>query len=146
MSCLLSVFYFCICPFFELLVLPPLQALPAIRTPTHSKGRSLDLVISKGLQTSELVVNDVAFSHHCCVWFKVCVPGHSATLSHAQPRLRLLLTTLWIISALKPKPSLMPQAQSRPKLSVVGEKQQEHRLGKSSKEKVQTVRTQVVKN
>lgn len=39
--------------------------------PTHNRGHTLDQVISKGLNISEVVVNDVALSDHCCVLFKM---------------------------------------------------------------------------
>jgi len=35
-----------------------------VTEPTHNKGHILDLIISKGLNISEVVVTDVAFSDH----------------------------------------------------------------------------------
>lgn len=39
--------------------------------PTHNKGHTLDLVISKGLNISVPCVVDVAISDHCCIFFDV---------------------------------------------------------------------------
>ena len=41
---------------------------------THNKGHILDLVISKGLNISEVVVSDIALSDHYCVSFKITTP------------------------------------------------------------------------
>ncbi len=38
-----------------------------VMKPTHKKGHTLDLVISKGLYISKVVVTDVALSDHSCV-------------------------------------------------------------------------------
>ncbi len=37
--------------------------------PTHNKGRTPYLIISKGLNISMVVVADVALSDHSCVFF-----------------------------------------------------------------------------
>lgn len=42
-----------------------------VTEPTHNRGHILDLIISKGLNISEVVVNDVALSDHYCVSFKM---------------------------------------------------------------------------
>ncbi|XP_076578637.1 LOW QUALITY PROTEIN: uncharacterized protein LOC143315073 [Chaetodon auriga] len=42
---------------------------------THNKGHILDLVISKGLNITEVVVTDVALSDHYCVSFKMATPA-----------------------------------------------------------------------
>lgn len=39
--------------------------------PTHNKGHTLDLVISKGLNITVPCVMDVAISDHCCIFFDV---------------------------------------------------------------------------
>ena len=41
-----------------------------IPLPTHNKGHILDLVISKGLNISKVLVSDVALSDHYCVFFE----------------------------------------------------------------------------
>ena len=40
-----------------------------VTQPTHNKGHTLDLIISKGLNISKVVVTDVALSDHSCVFF-----------------------------------------------------------------------------
>ena len=37
--------------------------------PTHNRGHILDLVLSKGLNISKVLVSDVALSEHYCVFF-----------------------------------------------------------------------------
>ncbi len=40
-----------------------------VTEPTHNKGHTQDLIISKGLNISEVLVTDVAVSDHACVFF-----------------------------------------------------------------------------
>lgn len=47
-----------------------------VSVPTHNRGHILDLVISKGLNISEVTVNDVALSDHYCIMFKITTPVH----------------------------------------------------------------------
>lgn len=42
-----------------------------VSEPTHNKGHTLDLVISKGLNITVPCVMDVAISDHCCIFFDV---------------------------------------------------------------------------
>lgn len=46
-----------------------------VTDPTHNKGHTLDLIISKGLNISDAVVTDVALSDHYCVPFKMTIPA-----------------------------------------------------------------------
>ena len=39
--------------------------------PTHKLGHTLDLVITKGLNISNLMVTDVGLSDHSCIFFKM---------------------------------------------------------------------------
>ena len=41
-----------------------------VTQPTHNRGHILDLVISKGLNISKVLVSDVALSDHYCVFFE----------------------------------------------------------------------------
>ena len=45
--------------------------------PTHNKGHTLDLIISRGLNISKVVVNDVALSDHFCVFFESTISVHT---------------------------------------------------------------------
>ena len=45
--------------------------------PTHNKGHTLDLIISKGLNISKVVVTDVALSDHSCVFFESAISMHT---------------------------------------------------------------------
>ena len=47
-----------------------------VTDPTHNRGHILDLIISKGLNISEVVVNDVALSDHYCVLFSMATPAN----------------------------------------------------------------------
>ncbi|XP_029902284.1 uncharacterized protein LOC115355565 [Myripristis murdjan] len=44
---------------------------------THNRGHILDLIISKGLNIYEIVVNDVALSDHYCVSFKMTTSANN---------------------------------------------------------------------
>ena len=41
-----------------------------VTQPTHNRGHILDLVISKGLNISKVLVSDIALSYHYCVFFE----------------------------------------------------------------------------
>lgn len=43
---------------------------------THNKGHILDLIISKGLNISEVLVTDIALSDHYYVLFKTTTPAN----------------------------------------------------------------------
>lgn len=53
-------------------VLDNFELTQHVKEPTHNKGHTLDLVISKGLNISKVSVIDVALSDHSCVFFE-CV-------------------------------------------------------------------------
>ena len=44
---------------------------------THNKRHTLDLIISKGLNISKVVVTDVALSDHSCVFFESAISMHT---------------------------------------------------------------------
>lgn len=44
-----------------------------VNEPTHNRGHTLDLVISKGLNISKVTIIDVALSDHCCVFFDLSI-------------------------------------------------------------------------
>ena len=48
-----------------------------VTEPTHNKGHTLDLIISKGLNISKVVVTDVALSDHSCVFFESAISVHT---------------------------------------------------------------------
>lgn len=48
-----------------------------VTVPTHNKGHTLDLLISKGLNISKVVVTDVALSDHSCVFFDTTMSVHT---------------------------------------------------------------------
>ena len=52
-----------------------------VTEPTHNKGHILDLIISKGLNISEVVVTDVAFSDHYCVFFKMAISADTREIT-----------------------------------------------------------------
>lgn len=47
-----------------------------VTEPTHNRGHTLDLIISKGLNISKVLVMDVALSDHSCVFFESTLPVH----------------------------------------------------------------------
>lgn len=46
----------------------------------HNKGHILDLIIPKGLHTSEVVVTNVALSDHHCVFFKMTISADTSRI------------------------------------------------------------------
>ncbi len=44
--------------------------------PTHNHGRTLDLLISRGLNISSIVMKDVALSDHFCIFFDILISCH----------------------------------------------------------------------
>ncbi len=45
--------------------------------PTHDKGRTLDLIIQKGLDISKVVVTHFALSDHPCVFCEMTISVHT---------------------------------------------------------------------
>ncbi len=41
--------------------------------PTHNHGHTLDLLISRGLNISSIVIKDVALSDHFCIFFDILI-------------------------------------------------------------------------
>ncbi len=41
--------------------------------PTHNRGHTLDLLISRGLNISSIVIKDVALSDHFCICFDILI-------------------------------------------------------------------------
>ncbi len=41
--------------------------------PTHNRGHTLDLLISRGLNISSIVFKDVAFSDHFSIFFDILI-------------------------------------------------------------------------
>ncbi len=52
-----------------------------VKEPTHNKGHIFDLVISKGLNISNVMVLDVALLDHFCVLFDMTVILNARTMS-----------------------------------------------------------------
>ncbi len=45
-----------------------------VHGPTHDCGHTLDLLISRGLNISSIVIKDVALSDHFCIFFDILIP------------------------------------------------------------------------
>ncbi len=44
-----------------------------VHRPTHNCGHTLDLLISRGLNISSIVIKDVALSDHFCIFFDILI-------------------------------------------------------------------------
>ncbi len=44
-----------------------------VHGPTHNRGHTLDLLISRGLNISSIVIKDVARSDHFCIFFDILI-------------------------------------------------------------------------
>ncbi len=44
-----------------------------VHGPTHNRGQTLDLLISRGLDILSIVIKDVALSDHFCIFFDIMI-------------------------------------------------------------------------
>ena len=68
-------------------LLDTFDLLQHVRGPTHTRGHTLDLVISKGVDISSVDIKDLALSDHFCVFFNFqIVPNIQLTSVSARKR------------------------------------------------------------
>ena len=51
-----------------------------VKPPTHNRGHTLDLIITKGLDISNVTVTDIALSDHFCIFFDIAVFPSTQTI------------------------------------------------------------------
>ncbi len=61
-------------------------SLPNVHGPTHNRGHTLDLLISRGLNISSIVIKDVALSDHFCIFFDIVTASSFPDSSISQSR------------------------------------------------------------
>ncbi len=49
--------------------------------PTHNRGHTLDLLISRGLNISSIVIKDVGLSDHFCIFFDILISVNTESRS-----------------------------------------------------------------
>ncbi len=54
-------------------VLNTFDLIQHVHGPTHNRGHTLDLLISRGLNISSIVIKDVAMSDHFCIFFDILI-------------------------------------------------------------------------
>ncbi len=54
-------------------VLNTFDLIQHVLGPTHNRGHTLDLLISRGLNISSIVIKDVALSDHFCIFFDILI-------------------------------------------------------------------------
>ncbi len=54
-------------------VLNTFDLIQHVHGPTHNRGHTLDLLISRGLNISYIVIKDVALSDHFCIFFDILI-------------------------------------------------------------------------
>ncbi len=54
-------------------VLNTFDLIQHVHGPTHNRGHTLDLLISRGLNISSIVIKDVALSDHFCIFFDIFI-------------------------------------------------------------------------
>uniref|UniRef100_A0A673IYN1 Reverse transcriptase domain-containing protein n=1 Tax=Sinocyclocheilus rhinocerous TaxID=307959 RepID=A0A673IYN1_9TELE len=54
-------------------VLNTFDLIQHVHEPTHNRGHTLDLIISRGLNISSIVIKDVALSDHFCIFFNILI-------------------------------------------------------------------------
>ncbi len=57
-------------------VLNTFDLIQHVHGPTHNRGQTLDLLISRGLNISSIVIKDVALSDHFCIFFNILICHH----------------------------------------------------------------------
>ncbi len=54
-------------------ILNTFDLIQHVHGPTHNGGHTLDLLISRGLKISSIVIKDVALSDHFCIFFDILI-------------------------------------------------------------------------
>ncbi len=54
-------------------VLNTFDLIQHVHGPTHNRGHTLDLLISRGLNISSIVIKDIALSDHFCIFFDILI-------------------------------------------------------------------------
>ncbi len=62
-------------------VLNTFDLIQHVHGPTHNRGHTLDLLISRGLNISSIVIKDVALSDHFCIFFDILISVTILSLS-----------------------------------------------------------------
>ncbi len=57
-------------------VLNTFDLIQHVHGPTHNRGHTIDLIISRGLNISSIVIKDVALSDHFCILFGILISNH----------------------------------------------------------------------
>jgi len=78
-----------------------------VHGPTHNRGHSLDLLISKGLNISSIVIKDVALSEHFCIFFDILIsPAIEAISVSVKNRCLNENTRVLFMNSISLKPSI----------------------------------------
>ena len=62
-------------------VLNTFDLIQHVHGPTHKGGHTLDLIISRGLNISSIVIKDVALSDHFCIFFDILISATNESRS-----------------------------------------------------------------
>ncbi len=62
-------------------VLNTFDLIQHVHGPTHNRGHTLDLLISRGLNISSIVIKDVALSNHFCIFFDILISVNTESRS-----------------------------------------------------------------
>ncbi len=79
-------------------VLNTFDLIQHVHGPTHNRGHTLDLLISRGLNISSIVIKDVALSDHFCIFFDILISVTTESRSVSVRRdalMRTLVCYLW---------------------------------------------------
>ncbi len=78
----------------EITVLNTFDLSQHVHGPTHNRGHTLDLLISRGLNISSIVIKDVALSDHFCIFFDILISVTNLSLSERDALMRTLVCYL----------------------------------------------------
>ncbi len=89
-------------------VLNTFDLIQHVHGPTHNRGHTLDLLISRGLNISSIVIKDVALSDHLCIFFDILfsVTTESRSVSVIRKRCISENTSALFMKAISLTPSI----------------------------------------
>lgn len=75
-------------------VLNTFDLIQHVHGPTHNRGHTLDLLISRGLNISSIVIKDVALFDHFCIFFDILISVTTEDLDLSLSERDALMRTL----------------------------------------------------
>ncbi len=87
-------------------VLNTFDLIQHVHGPTHNRGHTLDLLISRGLNISSIVIKDVALSVHFCIFFDILMSPLNLDLSLSERDALMRTLCVLFMKAISLTPSI----------------------------------------